>query len=120
MKKVLLIIALVFNCLANAQNLHPLQEVDPIWIIIVKIIVGLCVGTAFFLIIHGVARMPEEKPILINAEIVFRENSKAELKGDFEVLQEEFYTHVETGAMFFEKDILYIKNKKVIKKTINE
>lgn len=115
MKKVLLIIALVSNCIANAQNLHPLQEVEPTWIIIFKIIAGLCVGTVFFLIIHGIARMPEKEPIVINAEIVFRENSKAELKGDFKFLSDGSYTHVETGATFYDKDILYIKNKKSVK-----
>lgn len=57
---------------------------------------------------------------LINAEIVFKENSKAELSGDFEVSPQGYYTHLETRAMFYERDILYIKNEKSVKKMKNE
>lgn len=64
------------------------------------------------------SHLTEPYPI-ISAEIVFRDNSKAELTGEFEVFPNGKFKHLETGAIFHKKDILYKKHvKKVVKKNI--
>lgn len=57
---------------------------------------------------------------IINAEIYFKNNSKVILSGDFEVWAHDRYKHLESGAIIYKSDILFIKNKKYIKTTVKE
>lgn len=59
------------------------------------------------------------KPLpIINAEIYFKSNSKAVLSGNFEVWPDDRYRHLESGAIVYKADILYIKNMKYIQSTV--
>lgn len=76
---------------------------------IVYIFIGFIIMWAYWtLIINDVKHENISK---FNGEVVFKENSKANLSGDFEVLSTGYkYKHIETGAIFFQEDVLYIKN----------